>query len=337
MNLTTISGVSVEGVSCAIPQQHYPIAEYAPNLLDAKSAKRMARGTGFATLRITPVNMTTSDLCEEAAVPVLAETDKESIGALVFVTQTPDYVLPATSHALQHRLGLGNDTFCMDINEGCSGYVTGLYTAALLTKQMKTNVLLLCGDTISKLTSPEDRATRCIFGDAGTATLLTPNTGGGGKKSITFSFKSYGEKADAIIMENSRHRKVANPKNNGFLFLDGEGIMEFTLNDTLDMMKDFISANGLQIDDVTLFACHQANKLIINSLADSLAVPRVKVPFTATEIGNESSASIPLVLTQTQGETDMSRTLCAGFGVGLSVGLALTNFTDTKFYGVHEV
>ena len=333
MNLNTVNGVEVKGIACAIPKQHYDLVEYVPNLLNEKTAKRMAKGTGFASLRITPDAMTTADLVAEAAKPVLADTNRDNIGALVFVTQTPDYVLPATSHVLQERLGLRQDTFCLDINEGCSGYVTGLYTAAMLAKQQSTDVLLLCGDTISKLTSPDDRATRCIFGDAGTATLVSTE----GMNNIPFAFSSYGERADAIVMENSRHRKVESPKNSGYLYLDGEAIMEFALNDTLEMIKQFISEMALSKDDITLYACHQANKLILNSLADALKVDREKVPFTAAEIGNESSASIPLVLTQKFGEADMKCTLCAGFGVGLSVGLALADFSSTKFYGVSEL
>lgn len=333
MKLNTIHDVAVKSISCAIPKQHYLLADYAPDLLNEKTAKRMAKGTGFGTLRISPDNMTTADLCMEAAKPILADTGTANIGSLVFVTQTPDYILPATSHVLQERLGLEHDTLCLDINEGCSGFVTGLFTASMLAKQLKKSVLLLCGDTISKLTSPSDRATRCIFGDAGTATLVSP----WGGNNITFNFKSYGERADAIIMENSRHRMTETPKNNGFLYLDGEGIMEFTLNDTLDMMNEFLSAMELKPEDISLFACHQANKLILNSLAEALGVNREIVPFTATEIGNESSASIPLVLTQKHGEAEMNRTLCAGFGVGLSIGLAFADFSETKFYGVSEL
>ncbi len=333
MNLISINGVSVKSISCAVPQQRYAIMDYAPDLLNEKTARRMAKGTGFASLCITLEEMTTADLCAEAARSILADEKKKKIGALVFVTQTPDYILPATSHVLQHKLGLSNDLFCVDINEGCSGFVTGLYTASLLAKQMEVDVLLLCGDTISKLTSSTDRETRCIFGNAGTATLVTPEKG----KKLVFSFKSYGERNKTIVMENSRHRKVAKPLNDGYLYLDGEGIMEFALNDTLDMIKEFLASTSLQKEEVTFYACHQANRIIINSLADSLGVPREKMPFTAAEIGNESSASIPLVLTRKQRELEMVKTLCAGFGVGLSIGLALADFSLTTFYGVREI
>lgn len=138
-------------------------------------------------------------------------------------------------------------------------------------------------------------------------------------------------------MENSRHRRVDNPVNEGYLYLDGTGVMDFALNDTVDVVRDFIAGVGLQKDDIDLFACHQANKLIINSLADSLQVPKERVPFTAGEIGNESSASIPLVLTEKANKMKLNCTLCVGFGVGLSIGIALADFSKTVFYGVSEL
>ena len=303
-----------------------------PNLLDEKSAKRMARGTGFSALRITPNNVTTADLVEKAAEPILACEQKDEIGALVFVSQTPDFVLPSTGHILQNRLGLGHDTLCIDISEGCSGYITGIYNASLLAKQLNKKVLFLCGDTISKLTSIDDRATRCIFGDAGTATLIEP-----GDEDIVFSFSSYGEKSDAIIVENSGQRKVPSPKNGGCLYLDGSAIMEFAVNETLEEIKKFIYMCGLRTEQITLFACHQANKVILNSLAEGLGVLQLKIPFTAEKIGNESSASIPLVLSQKSGTVDLSRVLCVGFGVGLSIGIAMTDFSKTRFLGVSEL
>lgn len=147
--MQTVEGVRIRRVACAVPSHQFTLAEYAPQLFDEKGAKRMARGTGFSKLRIAPADMTTADFCVHAAERVLDGVKREDIGALVFVTQTPDEVLPATSHLLQHRLGLSHDTFCVDVNEGCSGYVSGLYMAALLCKQMQMSVCLLGGGTPS--------------------------------------------------------------------------------------------------------------------------------------------------------------------------------------------
>ena len=249
-----VKGVNIPEIVCALPKQKFTIAEYAPNLLNEKTAKRMSRETGFHTLRIAPEDMTTADLFTVVAEKLLEHHNSKDIAAIVFVTQTPDYALPTTSHILQHSLGLSNDTLCLDINEGCSGFVTGLYIAAGLSRKLGAKVLLGCGDTLSKCTSHDDRATRCIFGDEAVAVLVEP-----GNQDIPFAFTSYGDRSDVIIMENSRHRKVENPKNGGFLYLDGVEILNFSLNEVPDVINSFMARNNLKDEDISLYACHQAN------------------------------------------------------------------------------
>lgn len=140
-----------------------------------------------------------------------------------------------------------------------------------------------------------------------------------------------------IIIEDNHNRKVQNPKNGGFVYMDGVEIINFALNEVHDLIKNFLTENGFNSSDITLYACHQANKVILDSLADKLEVPREKVPFTSADIGNESSGSIPLVLTAMKDKIDLSRVLCAGFGVGLSIGLCIADFSKTTFYGVLEL
>ena len=329
--VTNIDGMRIKSIACAVPKRKLSLMEYAPDLFNEKSAKRMAKGTGFSNLRISDENTTTADLCMVAAEKIFSDIDTKSIGALVFVTQTPDYILPATSHVLQDRLGLRNDIVCMDINEGCSGYVTGVFVSAMLAKQLNTKVCLLGGDTISKLTLPVDRATRCIFGDVGTASIIEA-----GDQNVPFSFASYGDRSNAIIMENSRHRIKDNPANECLLYLDGAEIMDFTLNEVPELIYGLLASSQIDISEISMFACHQANMMILRSLAEKLNVQGDKIPFTSGEIGNESSASIPMVLQASQ-DADLSNVLCCGFGVGLSAGAFIYDFSKTNFYGVSEL
>lgn len=335
MKIHMVDGVRVQRIACAVPEQQFTLEEYAPHLFDEKSAKRMARGTGFSKLRIALEDMTTADFCAHAAERVLMGVGREAVGALVFVTQTPDEVLPATSHMLQTRLGLSEDLFCLDVNEGCAGYVSGLYAASLICKNMQAPVLLLAGETPSKITHPQDRATRSIFGDAGTATLLAPGEG-----TMPFTFQSFGRRRDAIILRNRLCRKSqpAEDEYDGYVYLNGGTIMDFSLEEVPDAIRGMLQALQLKTEDIDLYACHQANRLILRALADKLGVPREKMPFTSGEIGNESSASIPLVLSSVyEGGTDLQCVLCAGFGVGLAISLALIDFSQTSFLGVDEV
>ena len=168
--LSQFQNIKISELCAALPSQSLPVADYVSSLLSTKDAKRLTKSTGFSALRISDEKTTCADLCERAAQEI---SDIANVDALIFVTQTPDYILPASVRGLQSRLGLSKQTLCFELNEGCSGYIHGLYLSSVLigSGQCK-KVLLLCGDTISKLTSPEDRATRCIFGDAGSATLI---------------------------------------------------------------------------------------------------------------------------------------------------------------------
>lgn len=330
--LSEIKNVRIEAISACLPDKILSLTEYAPNLITEKEVKRFVKNTGFSTLAIADDNVTASDLCQKAAENIFstANINKSEIDALIFVSQTPDWYLPATSHYLQYKLGLSEDVLCFDINEGCSGYVQGLYLASALiqSKQCK-KVLLLAGDTISKITNPDDRATRLIFGDAGTASIMSYSK----DKNMYFNINTYGGRYQAIITANSRHRTT--PLNTGdrHLSLDGMAIMDFTLNDVpLNMQKLMQFADGAD-KEIDYYICHQANKLILNALADKIDIAHDKIPFAAGKTGNTSSASIPLLLCQNQYE-NLQKVMLCGFGVGLACASCIADLSDTKILDV---
>ena len=327
--ITKLKNIRVSSISSAVPSNCISILDYCNGLLTEREAKRLSRSTGFEKLCISNENMTTADLCFAAGKQIFnsANVDKNDIDGIVFVSQTPDYILPATSHLLQNRFGLSSDIFAIDINQGCSGYVYGLNIASQLISSGQCQKVLLCaGDTISKLTNEKDRATRTLFGDGGTATIIEK-----GEQELIFNFKTFGERAKAIISENSSNRKEKNiTELDGCLSLDGMSIMNFTLDEVPTNIEELLSYANINKSDINKFIMHQANKLIINSLADRLCVDKELIPFTATELGNTSSASIPLVLGQLSRSELMGKVVLCGFGVGLSVASVLLNLSDTK-------
>lgn len=290
-------------------------------------------GTLTHELEMIDDDVTASDLCYKAACNLFEKStiSKKDIDALIFITQTPDWDLPATSHFLQNKLGLSEEIICFDMNEGCSGYVQGLYLAsALIASGQCHNVLVLAGDTISKITDTEDRATRLIFGDAGTASIISQIDNDG----IFFNINTYGDRYQAIITENSRHRK-SQYNRGGLLSLDGMGIMNFTLNDVPVNMKKLEDFTGIDNSEIDLYVCHQANKLILDALADKIGVVRDKLPFAASETGNTSSASIPLMLCREQYDSSkLEKVMLCGFGVGLACASCITDLSQTKILDV---
>lgn len=105
-------------------------------------------------------------------------------------------MLPSTSICLQERLGLTKDTVCMDVHYGCSGYIYGLFQAALwIHSGACANVLLLTGDTTSRIINEHDKSLRMVFGDCGTATMVTQ-----GSHSMGFHIQSDGSGANRLIV-----------------------------------------------------------------------------------------------------------------------------------------
>jgi 3-oxoacyl-[acyl-carrier-protein] synthase-3 len=232
-------------------------------------------------------------------------------------------------------LGLGKDVACFDINQGCSGWVYGLWVAGGLVESGACSRVLLCaGDTISQIIHPRDRAVLPLFGDAGTATLVTRREHPGDP--LVFSMHSDGAGHAAICVPHGGARiplgldssaeatdaegNVRTPAN---LLMNGLEVFNFTLREEPGAVKTLLSLAGVPAADLDHLVFHQANRFILTNLAKRVGVPLEKTPMaTLANYGNQSSASIPFVLAN-----ELSESLCqsprmilaSGFGVGLLI------------------
>lgn len=326
--ITKLKDVEISVISTAFPKRQESVFEYCEGLVTEREAMRLSKNTGFERLRISEDGVTTCDLCLVAAENIFKNVsiDRKEIDGIIFVSQTPDYILPATSHVLQAKLELTNDIIAIDINQGCSGYIYGLNVASMLVSTGQCNQVLLCvGDTISKLTNKNDRATRPIFGDAGSATIIKNSN-----KDLKFNFSTFGEKYKAIIVNNSSHRKSVRVDFDEYLNLNGMEIMNFTLDEVPSNIEELLKYFKINKADVDFFAMHQANKLILKSLCERLGVNDEKLPFLAKNTGNTSSASIPLVISDVNVKNRiLKNVMMCGFGVGLSVATVLADLSST--------
>src|SRR4051812_24989763 len=176
-----IPGVRIAGICSAVPEAVRPNSVFAATFGQEEVDKICSR-TGVSQVHTAAPGICTSDLCYAAAKRLLEASERpaETVDALIFVSQTPDYLLPATSCSLHGRLGLPKRCAALDVNLGCSGYVYGLWLASqFIAAGSARTVLLLVGDTISRIVSPEDRSVAMLFGDAGSATLLEQDPSAG--------------------------------------------------------------------------------------------------------------------------------------------------------------
>lgn len=290
--------------------------DYFSNELIEKSSKM----TGVEQRFWADKNTTTLDLCVDAAKKMFDDNnfDQNSIDAIVLVTQTPDYQIPASSYIAHKELNLSQNCMAFDVNLGCTGFVYGYYLATSLLNSGLKNILLLAGETSSKTVDIKDQGTSMLFGDAGSATLITSR-----KKSNdqVFSFKSNGSGYETIIIPSgiSRKHKLLKKIKKDKLFMSGPDVFNFTIKEIPDFIKsycDFCSKNLHSWDFILL---HQANLFMLNHIYKKTKVKEEQKHINIQKFGNASSASIPLLISDLGEKLNFdSKILATGFGVGLS-------------------
>ncbi len=331
MAIGRIDNIAIKGISCALPtKQVKSISRY--NDFGKEAVDKIISKTGVESIYKTFEEQTASDLAFIAAKNLLSNknVDPNSIKALILVTQTPDYRLPATSCVLQHRLGLQEECICFDINLGCSGYVNGLYSISSIMSNSDINrALLLVAETPTKRISPLDRSLSMIFGDCGTATLLEKTSDAA---TMVFKFKTLGDKFKKIIVPAGGYRNLkasheritwadGNTRSDYDTYMNGQDVFSFSILDVPHFIKEFMKENGKCEKDYDYFILHQANQYILKQIGKRLKANISKIPISMVKYGNTSSTSIPLTLAylKSQGEAKgEKRVLLSGFGVGLS-------------------
>ncbi|MCQ2241392.1 ketoacyl-ACP synthase III [Treponema sp.] len=326
---TIIHNARIVGVSCVIPKKSKSLYD-EPNLYEGnqKKIKRVIESSGFLNRRVADANVTTSDLCFKAAEDLLSnlQINKSEIDALLFISYTPDYLMPATSYVLHNRLGLSENCICMDIPQACSGYEIGLYQAGNLINNGCNNVLLLVGDTFSKFSDMFSNNSAPVFGDSGTATLITKDESA---NPWYFNIKTDSSGYDALICKNGGFRNPVSKEkfyeDGSFKYeskMDGARVFDFTMKRVKDSIIETMSFANTSENELDFLVLHQANKMIMQNIANELNFPEEKVPIgTMTEFGNQCGASIPCTFSyklNNKLQNQNNRVLLSGFGVGLS-------------------
>lgn len=340
----TFNQVYIKGIASAIPKDTLDLHSLGTEYGN-EEVKRIIASTGIEQVRVVRDDQCTSDLCAKAAEALFAKLEvvPKSVDGIVFVSQTSDYKMPATSVLLQHRLGLPTTAVAFDINYGCSGFVYGLYQASMLIESGGCQRVLVCvGDTSTRLVHPGDRAVRMVFGDGGSATLVEKGEG-----SSHFILRTDGSGAEHLIVPAGGSRKPmseetsipfeaedGNIRNEETIRMNGMEIMSFALREIPPMINELLEDAGWEKEEVGTYALHQANKFMLEYLRKKMKLTKNAVPIAVSQVGNTGPASIPLMISQMNSElskeNQLQKVVCCGFGVGLSWASCTLDLSSTK-------
>lgn len=347
MSIARIDHVAVRGIVSVVPGARWDNLDVPAQ--ERRQRERLVKHVGVRWRHYCGAHgLIFSDLAQRAAEALMQGLGWSSVDALIVVTQSPEFLIPATAVILQHRLGLSTRTMAFDINLGCSGYPYGIYTcAAMVGAQGARRVIVLVGDQAASV-GAADAGREILFGDACTATALEYDPAAA---PMYFEGCSDGSGYDAIIVPHGGKRYPWRPDSAAPLtcpdgvvrsldgvWLDGPAILSFSTSRAPEAIRGLIQGIGADADSIDYFVMHQANAMINETIRKKVGGEARKWPSSLYDYGNTSSASIPVTISARLAEQASSsrlRWICCGFGIGLSWG---TLFLETEpFYAPQPI
>lgn len=271
--------------------------------VDAIAAK-----TGVLVRHVAQEGESPLTMAISAAQRLLSTRDRELIDAVIYVTQSPDSMIPATACLFHEALSLPKTAMAFDVNQGCTGFVYGLsLSSALLSSGQRRQVLLVCADAYQKHIDKHDRTCRPIFSDGATATLLEDD----GQHNVgPFVFLTDGSGAKNLELRGTR------------LFMDGPRVLMFTMSAVPKAVRQLLEQANLSLGDIDLFFFHQASAIVLNNIQRTLMIPDTKFIRELDDVGNTVASTIPIALKRAHGRGVLQTgqtVLLMGFGVGYSL------------------
>lgn len=340
---------SIESILTIVPSNQVKFEDEMEyyNFPAAKSLK-LKLAMGYGTHCIVEDGVCSSDLLIRGFEYLFDREllHRDEIDALVLVTQSPDHFMPPTSNIIQGKLGLKKDTFCIDINQGCTGFIVGLIQAFMLLEQENIKkVAVLNAEVLSRKASRRDRNSYPLSGDGASITMVVKSPQ---NPVIYGSIKMDGTSADVLMIPAGGFRipsststaEMKEDPNGNFRSLDnlvmkGDEVFNFVQREVPPMVNQLLETAGISKNAVDYYLFHQPNRFMLQKLADKLEIPHEKMPHNVVEnFGNSSGVSIPTVIAFNLGShlvTESYKVCLAGFGVGLAWGALLMDLGKMKF------
>lgn len=316
-------GVGIVGIGSHLPEKiltNYDLE----NIVDT-SNKWIIERTGIESRRIADKSEATSDLSTVAAEKALkdANLNAEDLDLIIVATVTGDYAFPSTACIVQKNIKATN-AVAFDINAGCSGFIYGLSIAEGFIKSgMYRKVLVIGGETLSRIINWEDRNTCVLFGDGAGACILDRCEEGYGI--LSSQLGADGEKGDVLSQPAGGSRLPASletvEKKLHSLDMNGKEVFKFAVRVMEKASKEVLAKANLEIVDLDLLVPHQANMRIVDAASKKLNIGKDKIFVNLNKYGNMSAASVPVALDEAIKENRLKKgdnVVLVAFGAGLT-------------------
>jgi 3-oxoacyl-[acyl-carrier-protein] synthase-3 len=347
MAVLKFNNVGITAISACVPKQ---VSSNFDLPIEKEALEKLIGSIGIKEKRIAEVGVTTSDLCYSAAKKLMEDNDikPETIDMLLFLTLTHDYITPPTSSLLQHKLGLPITTACLDMSLACSGFVYALSSAFAYASISGINrILVLVGDTMSKMVNKNDYVNFPLYGDAGTACIVEKgdfkesvfvlSSDGSGENSLKvpyggFRFPLTADNLVDKVRENGNVRKDVD------ITMDGMDTFAYSVRNIPQQVTQLMNEARITAGEPDYIVFHQGNRFMMEFIMKRLKFDPEKVPFCIGKYGNTASASVPLTIVSELEEKlkGEKKLLLSAVGAGWSLGSAYITTNDIRVSPVIE-
>lgn len=351
MQIFKIKGIHIDGVVACVPERKIK-NDIALREMYGDESQLIIQSTGIETRYLANPGTTSGDLCIACAEDLLkgTNTNPEEIGGVVFVTFTPDRLMPFNASLVQESLGLSKEIPAFDISLACSGYAYGLYIAAMFAKASGKKVLLLDGDIQSAYMSGLDKSTVPVMADAGSATLLSATES---DTNWSFTFYTDGSGRDSLFIPAAGSKSPVKAEDLAFqdlpdggkrrnvdIYMDGFAIFKFVAMDVSKWLSRFLAQLGETAETIDSFVPHQANMYMIKKLGKKLKFSWEKTWQSGDAVGNSASATVPVTIakeaTKMLLKNKENKILISGFGGGLSASAGIITLDSEAYYKLFQ-
>ena len=346
---TVFKKKKISGILTVLPENEILFDDEVDNYtFPAKQSMRLKKVMGYEKHRIAKPESASSDFCVSGLKYLLDNglIREEEVGAIICVTLTPDHFVPHVSNIVHGSFNFSQDVVCMDLMQGCCGFMMGLLQGfALLDYMPGKKVLLFNTDVISHKVSKSDRKSYPLVGDATTISVLEQDENAGDIHYVirTDSTRRYvvqipagGSRmpctAETAVVTDDGEGNLRSLDN---LRMDGNEVFRFVQEDVPPLVDEALADAGWEKEDVEYYFFHQPNKFTLRKLAETLKVPYEKVPMDIVErYGNTSGATVPMTITHSCGKemcTGKHKVCLTAFGSGMTWSSMTAELGDMDF------
>jgi len=217
--------------------------------------------------------------------------------------------IPGIGPQVAHRLSIPRPG-SFDLNAGCAGFCYALGVAAdSIRTGSARNALVIGVERLTDVTDQTDRSTAVIFADgAGAAVVGASDEPGIGPV-------AWGSDGD-------QHNAIEIAAGSSTMSMAGQAVYRWATTKLTETLFEAMEKAGVGPADIDVFAPHQANLRIVESMTRRLGFPETTVVARdVVQSGNTSAASVPLALTalMESGEAKSGDlALVLGYGAGLT-------------------